>query len=180
MERTLKGNTRITVHLATIRLLKGSKWGLLGGLAGTMVMDILLMGALWAVGQPALLCFSIVGDTVARSFSLLGVQMAGGVLTGAAAHYLIGPLVGVIFGTAMSMIPALRQATLKKSLIAAIIYVEILSQPILATTPILLKMTPSATLLWYAGSFLMHLVLALVLGLIVGYGLRPAPQFKGG
>ena len=58
-------------------------------------MDLVLMGALSAFGSPALTCFSIVGDTVARFFSTLGTEMAGGVPTGIAAHYLIGPLFGV-------------------------------------------------------------------------------------
>ena len=62
--------------------------------------------------------------------------------------------------------------TLKKSVILAIIYVEILSQPMLATTPILLKMTVPATLEWYGGSFLVHLIVAVILGTVVSRGLR--------
>jgi NhaP-type Na+/H+ or K+/H+ antiporter len=60
-------------------------------------------------------------------------------------------------------------------MIAAILYVEILSQPILVTTPILLKMGTSATLQWYGGAFIMHLIMSIVLGVVVGYGLRSAP-----
>jgi len=57
-------------------------------------------------------------------------------------------------------------------LVLAILYVEILSQPILATTPILLKMTAHETLQWFSVSFVMHFMLAVVLGVIVSYGLR--------
>ena len=156
-------------------LARGMVVGSLGGLAGTMVMDLVLMGALAAAGLPALTCFSIVGDTVARFFSVLGIEMVGGVPLGAAAHYLIGPLVGAIFGAAVAQVAALRVDTLKKGIVLAILYVEILSQPILATTPILLKMTIPATLQWYGGSFIMHLLMAVVLGSVVGYGLRLAP-----
>ena len=142
-----------------------------------MVMDGLLMAAFLAFKLPALLCFSIVGDTVSRLFSKLGVQVAGGVPTGVIAHYLIGPLFGVLFGVIVAKFPALRVVTLKKTLLVAIVYVEILSQPILVTTPILLKMTIiPETLQWYGGSFVMHLMMAMVLGAVMWYGLRPGSR----
>ncbi len=118
------------------------------------------------------MCFSIVGDTVSRFLAMFGTQIAGGVPTGVVAHYVIGPLVGMLFGAVVTKFPALREGTLKKITIAAFVYVEILSQPILATTPILLKMKAPATLQWFGGSFVMHLILSIVLGVIVGYGLR--------
>jgi hypothetical protein len=140
-------------------------------------MDIVLMGALSAVQYPTFLCFSIVGDTVSRFFSVLGMQITGGISTGVAAHYMIGPLVGLIFGAAVAKFPTLREGSLKKRTIAAVLFVEILSQPLLATTPILLKMTPSVIVLWFGGSLVMHLVFGIVLGVIVGNGLRSAPPF---
>jgi hypothetical protein len=109
---------------------------------------------------------------VASFFSRLGIGMAGGVPTGATTHYLIGPLVGMIFGIAAAQVEALRVESMKKSIFLAVLYVEILSQPILATTPILLKMTASQTLQWFGVSFIMHFILAVVLGAVVGYGLR--------
>lgn len=150
----------------------GAFIGTIGGLVGTMVMDLVLMGALSAVGLPALTCFSIVGNTVARFLSILGIEMAGGVPLGVATHYLIGPLIGAIFGVAVTQVNALRVDTWKKGIILAVVYVEILSQPILATTPILLKMTTPETLQWFGGSFVMHLIWGVVLGLVVSYGLR--------
>ena len=175
MDRTLQGVSLAEGHGKRAPLARGIAWGFLGGLAGTLGMDLLLMGALLALGQPAWMCFSIVGDTVSRFLALLGTQIAGGVPTGVAAHYVIGPLFGILFGAVVTRLPALRAATLKKITIAAFVYVEILSQPILATTPILLKMKTPATLQWFGGSFVMHLILSVVLGVIVGYGLRPAP-----
>jgi hypothetical protein len=174
MNRTLQGHLLMEGHTQRAPLAQGITWGCLGGLAGTLVMDILLMGVLLALKQPALLCFSIVGDTVSRFLALFGTQITGGVPTGVVTHYVVGPLFGILFGTAVTMFPALREGTLKQIMIAALVYVEILSQPILATTPILLKMKAPATLQWYGGSFVMHLIMSIVLGIIVGYGLRPA------
>jgi hypothetical protein len=176
MAKTHQGFAMGEGHALRAPLAGGLGWGFLGGLAGTLVMDILLMGALTAVRQPVFLCFSIVGDTASRFFSMVGLPMAGGVPTGAVAHYVIGPLVGILFGAAVASLPVLRESTLKRSVVTAVVYVEILSQPLLATTPILLKMTPAVTLLWYAGSFVMHLIFGIVLGAVMGYGLRSAPH----
>jgi hypothetical protein len=66
----------------------------------------------------------------------------------------------------------LRANLLKKSVILSVLYVEILSQPLLAATPILLKMTTSDTVEWFGISFVMHLVYGVVLGVIVKFGLQ--------
>ncbi len=177
MENTYKlnsGNSKLTP------LTRGMGWGFIGGLTGTMVMDGLLMVAFLAFKLPALLCFSIVGDTVSQLFFELGLQVASGIPTGVTAHYLIGPLFGVLFGVIMAKFPALRLITLKKTLLVAILYVEIFSQPILVTTPILLKMTIFETLQWYGGSFVMHIMMAAVLGTVMWYGMfhNPAAILK--
>jgi hypothetical protein len=161
-------------QIASVRLTRGIGWGLVGGLSGTLVMDLILIGALTAAGLPALTCFSIVGNTVGRFLSILGIEMAGGVPLGVAAHYLIGPVVGAIYGAAAAQVNAFRLDTLKKGTVFGILYVEILSQPILATTPILLKMTAAETLKWFGGSFAMHLIFGVVLGIVVSNGLRLA------
>ena len=176
MNRTLQGHWLMKGHDKSAPLAKGIAWGFIGGLVGTMVMDILLMGALLVLRQPAWMCFSIVGDTVSRFLAVFGTQIPGGVPTGVVAHYVIGPLFGMLFGAVVAKFSALREGTLKKVTIAAFVYVEILSQPILATTPILLKMETLATLQWFGGSFVMHLIMSIVLGVIVEYGLRPAQR----
>lgn len=170
MEQTLQGNSQAKHHNAHFALARGIGWGLTGGLAGTLVMDLVLMGALSTAGLPALTCFSIVGNTVARFFSILGIEITGGVLLGVATHYLVGPIVGAAFGATVAQIDALRVISLKKGIVLGVLYVEILSQPILATTPILLKMTALETLQWFGGSFVMHFLFGIVLGVIVRYG----------
>jgi len=51
MDRTLQKNSIAEGHAKRAPLASGMGWGLLGGLAGTMVMDAILMGALSAVRQ---------------------------------------------------------------------------------------------------------------------------------
>jgi hypothetical protein len=180
MGKTLVGTSPVTTHIASHSLLRGIGWGAMGGLAGTLVMDILLMGALRLFGQPASLCFQIVGDTVSSFLALFGLQVAGGIPIGVLTHYVVGPLFGLLFGAAVTMFPALREGTLMKTTIAAIIYVEILSLPILAMTPLLLKMKAPDTLIWFGGSFVMHLIFGVVLGVFVGYGLRCEKALESG
>ena len=172
MNKTLLGNWRTSGQIPHITLVSGIGWGLIGGLVGTMVMDLVLMGALSAVGLPIFTCFSMVGNTVAQLFSMLGMELAGGIPLGVAAHYLIGPLIGVIFGAAVTRFDALRLDTLKKGIVLAVVYVEIVSQPILATTPILLKMTAPEAWQWFGISFVMHMIWGVVLGVVVSHGLR--------
>ncbi len=168
-------HSSIEGHIKRAPLATAMRWGLIGGLASTLVMDILLMGTLLAIRIPATFCFSLVGDTLAKFFSLLGVELAGGIPTGIIAHYLIGMLVGILFSTVVVKVPALRVDTTRKCIIAAILYVEILSQPLLAMPPLLLKLDTLTLVLWYGGSLFMHLILAIILGSIVGGGLHLRP-----
>lgn len=174
METILRGSAQVDGYFNHVTLVQGLVWGLVGGLAGTLFMDIVLIGALSAAGMPAFTCFSIVGNTVARFFSILGINMAGGTPLGVATHYLVGPAVGLIFGVALVKIDSLQLCTLKKCIVVAVLYVEILSQPLLAMTPLLLNMSGADTLQWFGASFVMHFMLGVVLGTVVYYGLRLA------
>lgn len=180
MDKTFQSNFLTRTQGNPIPLARGMGWGFLGGLAGTLVMDLVLMGAFSALGLPALTCFSIVGNTVSRFFSIQGVDMARSIQLGSLTHYLVGPLIGAIFGALAARIKVLRVNTLKKTILLAIVYVEILSQPMLAMTPILLKMTVPATLQWYGGSFVVHMIVGVVLGAVVSFGLHSAPPSTQG
>ena len=180
MNKTLPSNSCMKRRITRVTLARGMGWGLLGGWGSTLFMDFVLMGALSAVGLPALSCFSIVGNTVARFFSLMGLEVAGGVSLGVATHYVVGPVIGIIFGGIVTQVACLRVDSVKKGVILAVLYVEILSQPILATTPILLKMTNPEAWLWFGGSFVMHFIWGTILGLVMGYGFGLATAVKPG
>jgi hypothetical protein len=174
MKTTLQDNAEARRPVIDFALAGGMGWGLLGGLAGTVAMDIALIGTSPALGLNGIQSFSVIGDTAARFFALLGMGMAGGVPTGLTVHYLAGPLLGAIFGAAVTRFNALWPGTLKKGIGLAILYVELASQPLLATTPLLLSMSAQQTAFWYALSFGMHLLWGGVLGAVVSYGLRRA------
>jgi len=172
METAIQGNSRAGGQDTHASLAKGILWGLLGGLAGTLLMDLLLMGILVLAGLPALTCFAIVGDTVARFFSLLGSAMVGSEATGIITHYVIGPAIGGIFGAFIASVRALRTVTLKKCIWLSVLYVEILSQPLLLMSVLLLEMKGPVIAAWYGGAFVMHFLLGIIVAEVVWRGLK--------
>ncbi len=146
--------------------------GLLGGLAATLVMDLLLMAIFVLAGIPPLTCFALIGDTLAGLFSSL--HLPGGVPLGILAHYLIGPLLGAAWALVTVFVPALRAATGRKAVLYAVLYAEIVSQPLLMLPPLLLEMPASQVLLWFGGAFGMHLIWGCVYGLFWHLALRAA------
>ena len=172
MEKTFHSNLRVNDYITHFPHAEGMISGLIGGLFATMVMDLVLMGVLSIAGLPALTCFSIVGSTLAHFFSVLGVEIAGGIQLGVIGHYLIGPMLGAIFGVAVTRVSVRRLDTAMKIVLLAIVYIEIVSQPILALTPLLLKMTAPETLQWFGESFVVHLLWGVVFGGIMSQQLR--------
>ena len=110
---------------------------------------------------------------MARFFALLGIDLAGGVLVGVATHYLVGPLVGAIFGAlvAQSRCAASRHAE-EGHPAGGCVYRDPEPAHSRRLPPILLKMTAAEILQWYGGSFVMHFLFGVVLGAVVYYGLR--------
>jgi len=70
----------------------------------------------------------------------------------------------------ISQVNTLHLNSLKKGILLAVLYAEIISQPLLAMTTILLKMSIMSTVLWYGASFVMHFLYGITLGAIVSYG----------
>lgn len=172
METALQDNILAREQNRRFTLAKGILWGLLGGLAGTLLMDLILMGILVLAGLPALTCFAIVGDTVARFFSLLGSAMVGSEATGILTHYVIGPAIGGIFGALVAGVRGLRTVTLKKCIWLSVLYVEILSQPLLLMSVLLLEMKGSVIAAWYGGAFVMHFLMGIIVAEFVWRGLK--------
>ncbi len=157
---------------ATLR--KGMLTGFIGGLVATLVIDLVVVGMFPFVGMPAKVSFSIIGDTAAGFFSMLGIEMAGGVPLGLLVHYLTGLSLGGIFGRVASRHDILRLDSTKKGVGLGILYTEVASFPLLVTAPIILKMAAPDAAQWFGVSFVMHAVFGLVLGMVVSYGLRSA------
>ncbi len=137
--------------------LRGLGFGIVGGLIGTFLMDIVMMLTFLLAGQPADAFFSMVGEKVGY-----------GALAGIGLHNLVGLTGGLVFALLVLSFKALRIDSKRKGLVLGIAAGALtiplgciplaiwLGQPILAVI---------------AFSILPHLVWGAVLGSAVAYGL---------
>jgi hypothetical protein len=144
-------------------------WGLVGGFIGTVIMDIIIAGLFLVVGMPVDLIYSFIGDVAQNFFLRIGINVSGGVPLGVLFHFFLGLTLGGLFGMLVTQIRALRLESLKKGILLGIVYIEIASQPILVTAPLLIKMTTSDILQWYGLSTVMHLIYGIILGGVLSF-----------
>ncbi len=71
-------------------------------------------------------------------------------------HYLLRLMLGAIFGISVAHLEVLRVDTAKQGVLLGVAYVEVVSQPILALSPILLKGGMTETVVWFGASAAMH------------------------
>ncbi len=171
MREMLRYDPRAELHSRSAILANRMTVGLIGGLVGTIVMDLFGFGVLLVMGGPETISFTLIGDAAAAFFSANGIDIAGGAPLGVALHYLIGLALGISFAAILLRIDALHLASLKKGIALGILYVELMSLPMLATAALVLKMTALETAQYFGTSFVMHLVFGSVLGLVVSYNL---------
>lgn len=152
-------------------VVRGMIVGMVGGLAGTISMYLFGAGIFALLGWPANTSFSIIGDSAAAFLSKLGYTLTGGVPLGMWMYYLIGLTLGVMLGVAVVSLKSLQIASLKQRLGLSVLYVEVMSLPLLSAGTFALKMRVADGILWFGISFVMHLVYGLVLGVVTSYGL---------
>jgi hypothetical protein len=103
-------------------------------------------------------------------FSKLGIALAGGDPLGMRLYYLIGLTLGAMLGIAVVSLETLHLASLQKRVGLSVLYVEVMSLPLLAAGTLALKMGAASAALWFSISFVMHLVYGLALGVVTSYG----------
>ncbi len=141
-------------------------------------MDALVIGLFSAVKWPTGLMFSFTGDTAAGFFSIVGIDLAGGIPLGVAVQYLIGLALGIALAAATSRVRAFRRASLKQAALLGILYIEVVSLPIAATAPIINNMTTTDMIQWFSLSLLMHPFYAQFSGLSRATGRGPMDSQK--
>jgi hypothetical protein len=166
-EKEVGCDSRAERPMIDTALMKAIGAGLLGGLVATLVLDVIVVGLFPFIGMPADISFSIIGDTAARFFAMLDIEMAGGVPLGLLVHYLTGLALGGLFGAAASRHDILRLDAKKNCVRLGSLYTEIVSFPILATAPIMLQMSAPSAAQWFGVSFVMHAVYGSVLAFVV-------------
>ena len=138
------------------KALIGIGFGVVGGLAGTVLMDIVMMITFVSVGESADMFFTTVGE-----------RLGDGALLGIAIHNLIGMTGGLIFSILVLHVRALKLDSVKKGLVLG-----------LAAGAITIPLGCIPLAIWLgepildviAFSILPHLVWGTVLGWTVAYG----------
>jgi hypothetical protein len=157
------------VEMRNDTLTKAIVWGLIGGFVGTIIMDLVIAGLFLLVGMPVDLIYSFIGDVAQSFFLRIGIDAAGGVPLGAFIHFFLGLALGGLLGVLVTQIRALRLASLKKGIWLGILYIEVVSQPILVTAPLLRQMTTADIVQWYGLSTVMHLIYGMILGGVLSF-----------
>ncbi len=142
--------------------------GMAAGVIATIVMDVFVALAMMLMGNPVAFMFSFIGGVAAACAALFSIHIAGGVVWGAAVHYLFGLGLGAVFAL-LRQAPPLKIDTVGRSALAGVLFVEVASQPFLALAPLVLPMSTADTLGWYGLSTVMHAIYGAVLGISLYY-----------
>ena len=150
-------------------LARAALFGIAAGFVANVVMDIFVALILPLMGSPAAFMFEFIGTVALRLFAGAGASGAGAFPLGLLIHYLFGLGFGGVFCAILVWAPRLEPATLGKAILLGVAYIEIFSQPFVASAPLILRTAASDTILWYALSTVMHGIYGAVLGALVHY-----------
>jgi hypothetical protein len=132
------------------------KFGLLGSLAGTLAMDLVMVVESLIIGAP-----------VDGFVALIGSVVGGGALVGVVLHLLMGSLLGFLFGTAVWQVRFLNIGSVRKGVwfgvLAGLVTIPLGCVPVAIVTGV-----PIIEMVSF--SFVPHLVWGAVLGVIAGAG----------
>ncbi len=147
-------------------------YGLIGGLLGTVVMDLVMFGLFLIMGESLKSWFSLIGETASIIFSYIGIEIGEFFILGTVLHYSIGLFLGLIFGVIMFKYKNLQIASTLKCIVLGVLATEIFGTALLVAMPIVLELTTSDTIRIFSLSIMLHSINGILLGLVVKYGLR--------
>jgi len=136
---------------------KAIKFGVIGSLAGTIAMDLVMVVESLIIGEP-----------VDGFVALIGSAVGGGTLVGMVAHLLMGSLLGLLFGVAIHKVRFLNIESVRKGVwlgvLAGLVTIPLGCVPVAIVTHV-----PIIEMVSF--SFVPHLVWGAVLGVIAGYAM---------
>ncbi len=137
---------------------KAIKFGLIGSLAGTIAMDLVMVVESLIIGEP-----------VDGFVALIGSVVGGGTLVGVMAHLLMGSLLGLLFGAAIYKVPFLNVESVRKGMwlgvLAGVVTIPLGCVPFAIVTHV-----PIIEMVSF--SSIPHLAWGAVLGVIAGYAMH--------
>jgi hypothetical protein len=134
--------------------------GIVGGLFGTVLMDIVMV-----------ITFVSLGESWDMFFSMVGEKLGGGAMLGIALHNVVGMTGGTIFALLVLNVPALEIRTMRRGLTLGLA-AGLFTIPA-GCIPLAIWLGESIVVV-IAFSALPHIVWGTVLGWTTGYGLLSA------
>jgi ethanolamine transporter EutH len=141
------------------------QYGLIGSLAGTIAMDVVMVVEALILGEPLNIFLALIGSVV-----------GGGPLVGLVLHLLMGTLLGLLFGAAVYYIDVLTIDSMRKGVWLGLL-AGLVTIPFGCVPTALVAGVPVIEMVSF--SFIPHLVWGAILGVIAGQGLRPDPRSAG-
>jgi hypothetical protein len=146
----------------TLTLTRAIRFGVIGSLAGTLAMDLVMVVESVMIGEPA-----------TSYLALIGSVLGGGALLGVAMHLVMGSLLGLIFGVAVYKVGFLRIDTFWKGVwlgvLAGLVTIPLGCVPFAIITGV-----PIPFMVGF--SFIPHLVWGVVLGIVAGCEMRSSTR----
>lgn len=141
----------------TLTLTRAITFGMIGSLAGTLAMDVVMVAESLLIGEPA-----------TSYLALIGSVLGGEALLGVAMHLVMGSLLGLIFGLAVYRVDFLRIDTFTRGVWLGVL-AGLVTIPFGCVPFAILTGVPVPFMVGF--SFVPHLVWGAVLGVVAGLGL---------
>lgn len=141
--------------------------GLVAGLLATIAMDIVMVGVFVVMGRPSNEFFLFIGSAVKEFLSIIGLTVHGGAAIGATLHYLIGLLLGLLFGVKYLDAKMHRAISPKRIILVSVLVTQVVSLILLLPAIVILKMGISTILQLLVMAVFFHLVYGIILGGVV-------------
>ena len=134
------------------------KLGVIGSLAGTIAMDVVMVVESLIIGAP-----------VDGFVAVIGSAVGGGALVGVVLHLLMGSLLGLLFGIAITKVRFLNIDSVRKGVWLGVL-AGLVTIPLGCVPTAVVAGVPIIEMVSF--SFIPHLVWGAVLGVVAGYGMR--------
>jgi hypothetical protein len=142
------------------------KYGLLAGLASTVILDIISLVIFLIIGESFPDFFALLG----RSFmTLLNIEAAFPLWQGLVLHYSIGLLTGLVLALVTPQIGSLRFNTYRKGILICFIVTQVLGGILFYAMSLILSIPQPDMILTYILGFVLHSIWGTCIGLVISY-----------
>jgi hypothetical protein len=142
----------------------------LGGVFGTVVMDLVMIGTFFILDWPLDTFLTVLATGVETDLSMIGLGMEVSLFLAIFLHYMTGSVVSIVFVIIVMKLDIFQTDMIKKFVALGVIGTEIICLTFFTPTILLLGYTASETIELLTMTCLFRGIFGLFFGLIVEYG----------